>query len=64
MPIYVYNLVGFKLPTRLRLGLSHLNQLKVQSQFPRLFNPLCLCSLEAKSVSHLFLHCHYYLNIF
>ena len=63
-PIYnVHNPVGLKLLTRLRLGLSHLNQLKFNHNFQDCSNPLCSCSLKVKSVSHFFLHCHYYSNI-
>ena len=50
---------GVRVLTRLRLGLSHLNE----PQFWRLYNPLCTCSLEVESISHFFLHCHYYNNI-
>ena len=63
-PIYnVHNPVGLKLLTRLRLGLSHLNQHKFNHNFQNCLNPLCSCSLEVESVSHFFLHCHYYSNI-
>ena len=63
-PIYnVHNPVGLKLLTRLRLGLSHLNQHKFNHNFQDCLNPLCSCSLEVESVSHFFLHCHYYSKI-
>ena len=63
-PIYsVHNPVGLKLLTRLRPGLSHLNQHKFNHNFQDCLNPLCSCSLEVESVSHFFLHCHYYSNI-
>ena len=63
-PIYnVHNPAGLKLLTRLRLGLSHLNQNKFNHNFQDCLNPLCSCSLEVESVSHFFLHCHYYSNI-
>ena len=63
-PVYnVHNPVGLKLLTRLRLGLSHLNQHKFNHNFQDCLNPLCSCSLEIESVSHFFLHCHYYSNI-
>ena len=63
---YIYNVhnpVGLKLLTTLRLGLSHLNQHKSDHNFQDFLNPLCSCSLEVESVSHFFLHCHYYSNI-
>ena len=59
----VHNPVGLKLLTRLRLGLSHLNQHKFDHNFQDCLNPLCSCGLEVESVSHFFLGCHYYLNI-
>ena len=59
----VHNSVGLKLLTRLRLGLSHLNQHKLNQNFQDCLNPLCSCSLEIESFSHFFLHCHYYSNI-
>ena len=63
-PIYnAHNPVGLKLLTRLRLGLSHLNQHKFNHNFQDCLNPLCSCSLEVESVSHFFLHCHYYSSI-
>ena len=63
-PIYtVQILVGLKLLTRFRLRPCHLNQHKFKHNFQDCLNPLCLCSLEVESVSHFFLHCHYYSNI-
>ena len=46
--------------TRLRLGLSHLNEHRFNHNFENCVNPLCICSLEAETTSHFFLHCHYY----
>ena len=63
-PIYkVHNPVGLKLHSRLRLGLSHLNQHNFNHNFQDCLNPLCSCSLEVESISHFFLHCYYYSNI-
>ena len=60
-PIYNFNNpAGLKLLARLRLSLSHLNQCKFNHNFQNCVNPLCLCFLEVESVSHFFLHCHYY----
>ena len=55
--------VGLKLHTRLRLGLSYLNQHKFNHNFQDCLNPLPSCSSEVESVSYFFLHCHYYSNI-
>ena len=52
--------IGLKLLTRLRLGLSHLNEHRFIHNFENSVNPLCTCSLEAETTSHFFLHCHYY----
>ena len=63
-PIYnIHNPIGLKLLTRLRLGLSHLNEHKFKHNFQDCINPLCTCSLEIESLSYFFLHCHYFTNI-
>ena len=63
-PIYnVHNSVGLKLLTRVRLGLSHLSQHKFNHHFQCRLKLLCSCSLAVESVSHFFLHWHYYSNI-
>ena len=63
-PVYnIHNPNGINLLTRLRLGLSHLNEHKFNHNFKDWTNPLCSCSLEVESVSHFFLHCHYFTDI-
>ena len=65
-PKPVYNILdpnGLKLLTRLRLGLSHLNEHKFNHNFKECVNPLCFYSLQVESVSHFFLHCHYFTDI-
>ena len=52
-----------QLLTRLRLGLSHLNEQRFNHNFDGYINPLCTCTLEVESTTHFFLHCHYYNNI-
>ena len=62
----VYNIhdpVEIKYLTRLRLGLSHLNEHKFRHNFQDCLNPLCSCSLEVETTNHYFLHCHYYNDI-
>ena len=59
----VCNPVGLKLPARLRLNLSHLNQHKFNHNSQDCWSQLCFCSLEVESVSYFFLQCHYYSNI-
>ena len=46
--------------TRLRLGLSHLNEHRFKHNFQNCINPLSTCSLEVESTKHFFLHCHNY----
>ena len=48
-----------KLFTRLRLGLSHLNEHIFNHYFQSYINPLCSCSLEIESITHFLLHCHH-----
>ena len=65
-PKPVYNILdpnGLKLLNRLRLGLSHLNEHKFNHNFKECVNPLCSCCLQVESVSHFFLHCHYFTDI-
>ena len=52
-----------QLLTRLRLGLSHLNEHRFNHNFEGCIKPLCTCTLEVESTTHFFLHCHYYNNI-
>ena len=52
-----------RLLTRLSLGLTHLNEQRVNHNFEGCINPLCTCTLEVQSTFHFFLHCHYYNNI-
>ena len=59
----IHNPVGIKLLTRLRLGLSHLNEHKFRHHFADCVNPLCYCSVEPETTLHFFLHCHNFLNI-
>ena len=53
----IRDMKGLKLLSRLRLGLSHLNEHKLNRGFRDTINPLCNCSLEIESVSHFFLRC-------
>ena len=62
----IYNInnpVGLNLSTRLRLGLGHLNEHRFNHNFLNCINPLCSCSLEIESTSHVLLHCRHYTNI-
>ena len=62
----IYNIhdpVGIKYLTRLRLGLSHLNEHKLRHNFHDCLTPLSFCSLEVETTNHYFLHFHYYSDI-
>ena len=59
----VYNIfdpIGLKLLTRLRLGFSHLNEHKFRHDFQECLNPLCLCNFEIEDTTHYLLHCQYF----
>ena len=51
---------GLTFLTRLRLGLSHLNERRFWHSFQDCLNPLCSCSLEIEGTSRYLLHCHYF----
>ena len=46
--------------TRLRLGLSHLNEHKFKHGFNDTINPICICGGEIESINHFFLYCPEY----
>ena len=56
----IFNPLGLKLITRLRLGLSHLNEHRFKHNFNDCINLLCTCSLDIVSTVHYFLHSNYY----
>ena len=56
----IHNPFGIKFLTRLRLGLTHLNEHKFNHNFDDCVNPFCTCGLELESTSHFFLHSHHY----
>ena len=60
---YTHYPIELKLLTRLKLGLSHLNEHKFKHNFQDSINPLCTCSLEIESLSHFLLCCHYFKSI-
>ena len=53
----IYNPYGIKLLTRLRLGLSHLNECKFKHGFNDTINPICICGGDIESMNHFFLQC-------
>ena len=56
----VFNPLRIKLLSRLRLGLSHLNEHRFRHNFMNCLNPLCSCLLEVESTTHFFQYCHFY----
>ena len=59
----VYNIfdsIGLKFPTRLRLDFSHLNEHRFRHSFQDCLTPLCSCSLQTKDTKHYLLHCHHF----
>ena len=56
----IHNPTGLKLLTRLRLGLSHLNDHRFNHNFKDCINPLCSRSLSDENNVKFFLHCHYF----
>ena len=52
-PIYnIYDSLGTHLISRLRLGLSHLNEHRLNHNFDNCINPLCIWILEVESTRH------------
>ena len=54
-PYHIYKIhdpLGLKLLTRLRLGLSRLNEDRFNHNFDRCINPLWSCSLDVESTKH------------
>ena len=54
----IYNPIGLQLLTRLRTGLSYLNEHKFKYNFCDFLNPPCACNLEPEITSHYLLRCH------
>ena len=52
----IHNPYCIKLLTRLRLGLSHLNEHKFKHGFNDTINPICVCGSGIESINHFFLH--------
>ena len=56
----IYNPLGVKCLTRLRLQFSHLNKHKFRHGFSDTINPMCACGTEIETTEHFFLRCHFY----
>ena len=59
----IFDPIGLKLLTRLRLNLSHLREHKFRHNFQYTLNPLCSCkNLETETTDHYLLRCDFYTN--
>ena len=59
----LFDPIGLKFLTRLRLDFSHLNEHRFRNNFQDCMNPLCSCSLEIEDTWHYLLHCHHFNHI-
>ena len=59
----IHDQVCIELLTKLRLEFSHLREHKFRHNFGDTLNPLCSCSIEAKTTLHFFLRCQFFNNI-
>ena len=56
-------LLGFVFLTRLRVGFSHLRELKFRHDFLDIVDPICSCRTNAvENTDHYLLHCSYFTN--
>ena len=53
----IHSPLGLQLLTRLRMGISHLNEHKFKDNFRDFLNPLCACKLEPVTKSNYLLRC-------
>ena len=58
----IYDPLGVKLITRLRLGLSHLNEHKFRHCFNDGVNAICACGHDVETTEHYLLRCHIFSN--
>ena len=56
----IFDPIGLKLLSRLRVKLSHLREHKFRHNFLDTINPLCTCSLEVESTNHYLLRCPFF----
>ena len=56
----VYNPLGVKLLTRVRLQSSHIKEHKFRRGFSDTVNSMCACGTEIETAEHFFLRCHLY----
>ena len=56
----IYDPLGVKLLTRLRINFSHLNEHKFRHGFGDIINAMCACGSEVETTEHFLLRCHLY----
>ena len=56
----IYDPLGVKLLTRLRVRFSHLNEHKFRHGFTDTINPMCVCGTETETTEHFLLRCQFY----
>ena len=56
----MYDSLGEKLLTRLRLKFSHLKEHKFRHGFADTINPMCACGADVETTEHFLFHCHFY----
>ena len=56
----MYDSLGEKLLTRLRLKFSHLKEHKFRHGFADTINPMCACGADVETTEHFLLRCHFY----
>ena len=56
----IFDPIGLKFLTRLRLGFSHLNEHRFRHNFLECRTPLCKCRLDNENTAHYLLHCRNY----
>ena len=56
----IFDPIGLKFLTRLRLDFNHLNEHRFRHNFQDCLNPLCSFSLQTEDTIHYLLHCHHF----
>ena len=56
----MYDTLGEKVLTRLRLTFSHIEEYKFRYGFPDTINHMCTCGADVETTEHFLLHCHFY----
>ena len=56
----VYDPLGEKFLTRLRLKFTHLKEHKFRHGFTDTINPMCACGTDVETTEHFLLRCHFY----